>query len=185
MAVLVRPSPSPGPMCRGASDKLVVTPISAVGQSHIWWRPGTQASVFQLPFYTEQARNQLNEKSPLAQAQKAAAFPVVGLSKTLPNQGIPVPPQLSRCSRVSSEWGMLFSPRARSGCLSVPIKGYCLTSCWAGVCAVWKLQPRRNPWQVSLGPQVCLGLLIYLEECRSNPQQGVAVQARDGSQGSL
>lgn len=69
---------SPGPARREGSDKPVVTPVSAVGQSHVRWRPGARAGVFQVPLYTEQARNLLNKinkkKSALAQAQETAAF---------------------------------------------------------------------------------------------------------------
>lgn len=57
---------------------------------------------------------------------------------------------------------MRFSPCARNRCLSVPIKGYCLISGWADICTGWKLQPSRNPWQVTLGPHICLGMLIFL-----------------------
>ena len=139
---------SPGPMRQGGSEKLVVTPVCAAGQRHIWQRSGAQSGSFRLHLYAEQARNLLNKTvSPLAQAQQTAAFRVAGLSKRLPNQGIPVPPWLSRCLRASSEWGMLFSPHARNGCLSVPIKGHCLISSWADVQAGWKQQPGRNPWQ--------------------------------------
>lgn len=53
---------SPGPVRRGGSDKPVVTPASAVGQSHVRRRPGERAGVFRVPLYAKQARNLLNKK---------------------------------------------------------------------------------------------------------------------------
>lgn len=71
----------------------MVTPVSAIGQSHIQQRLGAQAGVFQLPLDTEQMRNLLTtKKSPLAQAQENSRLLSSWVKQETSKSGHPSPP---------------------------------------------------------------------------------------------